>query len=479
MSRKEIIAQITQALFQLRLEKKDSVKLSRMDTIIKLITQVDRYFLLADPSTSPEDWERRCFSAYIDNGMMLIFLSVDDVKYYAANNGFVTANCDPMFGKVGWDALRNLLKICFEQDQIKVLRVYTKVPLYIDCPVDRFPLNENSSISQFMSEDYQEVETPAQSEPVPEPGDQSFKLVDEVMACLDTPETAKRRKLDPSLAYDNPHTLVEKLLYANQIDQYALEDELELPGGFLTLYIKDRTSSAISKAALDRLLGYFGLRSYLYQFAKYCDELNRELKSDPSIDCCQVKNCSVHTKEPFVLEAVRRGKTQEGYYVYGLKFRSEYRMVRFVVSSPYGYVEGKKYEILDLPAIEGIPEEVAGPVPEERPVKPERTPSEIMEDSVIAYFKKTYGDTAKTAKKKFSVLAKHPDIQLEFAKFAQTGRPGKIRVREYSARKLMKELGFEPYEAYIELCLLRDKPSETAQFLKYRETDPQYQKVHV
>lgn len=477
MSRKEIIAQITQELFQLRLEKKDSVKLSRLDTIINLIAQVDRYFLLADPNTTQEEWANQCFSAYIDDGVLLVFLSADDIRYYAVNNGFVTENCDPMFGRVGWESLCGLLKTCQDQGLLKFLRIYTKVPLYIDCPIERVHLDGEDPVSQFMSGEYQEDSTPPQQAQMEEPGSYEFKLLDEIRACLDTPEVAKRRKMDPSLAYDNPHTLVEKLLYANQIDQYALEDELELPGGFLTLYVKDRSSSAISKAVLDRLLGYFGLRPYLYQFAKYCDELNRELKGDPSIDCCQVKAATVHTKEPFLLESVRRGKTQDGYYVYEVKFRSEFRTVKFVVSSLYGYVEGKKYEIFDLPPVEGIPAEVAEPVREEKPMKPERTPSEILEDSVIAYFKKNCGDTAKTARKKFAVLAKHPDIQMEFAKFAQTGRPGRIKVREYSARKLVKELGFEPYEAYIELCLLRDKPSETAQFLKYRETDPQYQKA--
>ncbi len=40
----------------------------------------------------------------------------------------------------------------------------------------------------------------------------------------------------------------------------------------------------------------------------------------------------------------------------------------------------------------------------------------------------------------------------------------------------MRKLNFTPVEAFTILADLRSKPQETLQMLKYRETDPQYQK---
>lgn len=469
MTRKEIIAEINQILFSMGLDKQNTMKTSKLKKIIELVFQTGKYYVLADKSTTPAEWTRKQFDAYIEDRYLLVFLTAEDVKSYAMQNEFVSENNEPMYGAASQSPFLNLISLYKEQNSIDVLRIFTKLPLYVDCPVNMIPCEKEESVSQFMNHDYKQES----SVELNERKSTELLLIPEVKQFLETNENKERRALDPSLAYANPHSMMEKVLYANKIDLYSLEDELELPSGFLTLYIKDKSSSSISKKIFLRLLRYFGLEPYAYQYAKFCDELRNELKANVTIDVCNVKPATVHTAEKFILESIRRGKTDDGLYVYGLKFRSKLRVVSFVVSSTVGYIANKEYEIFGLPTLDGsLPE-----TKDESKEKAARTPDEILEDSVIAYFKKTNGDTVKLAREKYSKLAHHPDIQKEFAKFAQTGRPGRIKVREYSARKLVKELHFSPYEAYIELCLLRDKPSETLQFLKYRETDPQYQKV--
>lgn len=41
---------------------------------------------------------------------------------------------------------------------------------------------------------------------------------------------------------------------------------------------------------------------------------------------------------------------------------------------------------------------------------------------------------------------------------------------------LMHDLHYSPYEAYLIMAELESKPQETLQKLKYRKSDPQYQK---
>ena len=304
-------------------------------------------------------------------------------------------------------------------------------------------------------------------------------LVNEIKKCLDMSENRLRKQVDPGLVYNNVHSMMGKLLFANpKMDIYRLENFLRLPGGFLTLYVKDKVSSSISKEKLVALLDYYGLAAYAYQYKKYCNDLRIELRDSPDIDTCEIRPASIHTKETFELLEVSRGKTMEGFYVYGLRFQSTFRIVDLIVSTPLGYVIGKHYELFDLPPLsdssQAIPESRSAT--EQPNFHRERTVEEVLMDSVIAFFKRGDGLTVKAAKERYAALVRHPDIQMEFAKYTQTGKPGKIKVREYSANYLIRTLGFPPYDAYIKLCELRDEPDKTLQFLKYRERDPQYRR---
>lgn len=573
MTSSEAIAAIKQELFSLKMERKNSVRTSKLKKIVNLLLNVETFYLLAEKGTSLEDWEQGNFLPDTSDKTLIVFLDEDDITVYANKNGF-SGGQTALYGCVPVSPLLGIIQMFLEQGAITTIRLYPRMPLVVDIPAsllaasapdaqeaqqeqeeqeesveseapfeqpqqmssvigevaDLLPedvATQESSIIPESSQDdaavspftdvtelpvtpkvpppqelpnayvddniqqqkesalldvssYQEPETTA---PIfaTEPKDPVLSsLVKEIKSCLDMTENRLRKQVDPGLVYNNVHSLIGKLLFANpRVDIYKLENTLGLPGGFLALYIKDKVSSSISKEKLVALLNYYGLAAYTYQFKKYCNDLRTELRDSKFIDVCDIRAASVHTKETFELLELNRGTTEDGFYVYGARFQSTFRVVDLIVSTPLGLVIGKHYELFNLPPLS----ENSQNIPESRtledlsPAFPrERSVEEVLMDSVISYFKKEESVTVKEAKKRYAVLDRHPDIQMEFAKFTQTGRPGKIKVREYSANYLIQTLHFTPYEAYVKLCELRDKPTDTLQFLKYRERDPQYRK---
>ena len=73
-------------------------------------------------------------------------------------------------------------------------------------------------------------------------------------------------------------------------------------------------------------------------------------------------------------------------------------------------------------------------------------------------------------------LEAEPSILDEFYKYTQTGRLRCTPVEGYTAQKLVDKLQYTPYEAYLMLVQLRTDTKRAKQELKYRETEPQYQK---
>lgn len=566
MTSSEAIAAIKQELFSLKMERKNSVRTSKLKKIVNLLLNVETFYLLAERGTSLEDWEQGNFLPDTSDKTLIVFLDEDDITVYATKNGF-SGGQTALYGCVPVSPLLGIIQMFLEQGAITTIRLYPRMPLVVDIPapllvesvpeepeepkelvepnassdqpqqpssvigevadllpeegVVQGPSVQESSSNNTMEFPFtdapkspaeaavlpaQEIpgvyipdNMPHQEEPVAEkvssyqepettvpifatePKDPVLSsLVKEIKSCLDMTENRLRKQVDPGLVYNNVHSLIGKLLFANpRVDIYKLENTLGLPGGFLALYIKDKVSSSISKEKLVALLNYYGLAAYTYQFKKYCNDLRTELRDSKFIDVCDIRAASVHTKETFELLELNRGTTEDGFYVYGTRFQSTFRVVDLIVSTPLGLVIGKHYELFNLPPLS----ENSQNIPESRtledlsPAFPrERSVEEVLMDSVISYFKKEESVTVKEAKKRYAVLDRHPDIQMEFAKFTQTGRPGKIKVREYSANYLIQTLHFTPYEAYVKLCELRDKPTDTLQFLKYRERDPQYRK---
>lgn len=83
---------------------------------------------------------------------------------------------------------------------------------------------------------------------------------------------------------------------------------------------------------------------------------------------------------------------------------------------------------------------------------------------------------SRSAIAKYRDLESEGDILDEFYRYITKKQFGKFEQFGFSARKLIKEMHMEPYEAYLSLVQLRSSPQETKQRLIYREQDPQYQK---
>lgn len=367
-----------------------------------------------------------------------------------------------------------LSKIITENEAIHTVKIILRRPLAVSCPASYFKQKQDNTENP-----------PAQ-----------FTLVEEIKKVLDLSEPAERRKLDPGLSYENLHTVIEKLIYENRLDMEQMEKELAFPPGMLHGFCQDKVSSSISKETAMKLLDFFGLGAYLYQYKRYCNGVMAELKQNPHIDTYEINPATIHTVEKFVITHIRRGMDKRNHaYVYELALKSSQREMVLTVSTPLGYVAGKEYEIAGLEPMEAIqtsspkPIEQDSPIPKNRTAmnlfsspetvshskKPQQNQEEQDYNTIIRYFKETAGDNLEAAENKYDVFRNHLDIAHAFAVYIKTHRPGRIKEFEYTPGLLMKELHYPPYEAYVMLVNLREKPKETKQVLVYRKTDPQYQ----
>lgn len=364
-----------------------------------------------------------------------------------------------------------LFKIIAENEAIYTVKIILRRPLVVSCP----------AVSIRGKQDDTE-NLPAQ-----------FALVEEIKTVLDLSEPAERRKLDPGLSYENLHTVMEKLIYENRLDMEQMEKELVFPPGMLHGFCQDKVSSSISKESAMKLLDFFGLGEYLYQYKRYCDDVMAELKQNPHIDAYEITPATIHTAERFTITHIRRGMDKRNHaYVYELILKSNGREMALTVSTPLGYVAGKEYEIVGLEPMQLNPQKEAkqdSPIPANkttmnlfgspetasRAKKPQQNQEEQDYNTIIRYFKETAGDNLEAAETKYDVFRNHLDIAHAFAVYIKTHRPGRIKEFEYTPGLLMKELHYPPYEAYTMLVNLREKPKETKQVLVYRKTDPQYQ----
>lgn len=355
-----------------------------------------------------------------------------------------------------------------------------------------------------------------------------WKLVPEVKQVLSMPATADRRKIDPAAHFENLHSLLNKLVQTNGINPSDLDKQLGMSPGFTKSLCDDLKRDNTPKKIVILYLDYFGLTAYLYLFKGQCSEVAKELADNPHVDSYRVKQARNTTEERFKLLSVKTGTDSNGAYLYRLTLQSPHRKQDVIVSSPFNFVVGREYEIEGLSplgdsavanksAIKGaettaaalvsteeqeaevlakIEEEMKnkGKPQQQRQPQPqkkvnsrmsgknrymEETPEEKFErekNIVLEYIIRTEGCSPRDAQKKFEPLSDFPDIVSDFAKYIKTRKPGSCSSRGYNAARLMNKLHYGPYDAYVMLAGLERDPKKTQEILKYRETDPQYQK---
>lgn len=353
-----------------------------------------------------------------------------------------------------------------------------------------------------------------------------WKLVSEVKNVLSLPAAADRRKIDPAAHFENLHSLLGKLIQANGLDPKDLDKRFGVPHGFTKSLCDDLKRDTTPKEITRRYLEFFGLSQFLYIFQKECSEIAEELRENPQIDVYKVKQARNTTEERFRLLSVKSKLDHNNALIYRLELQSPHRTQNIIVSTPFNFIVGKEYAIEGLSpianstdanraAVKGAAtlsaaivaskeEEAAvltklqkeekskGKPSQRQTVQPkqngrmtgknrymEETPEERFERErgvVLKYIIRTTGCNARDAQGKFEPLSDYPDIVSDFAKYIKSKKPGSCSSHGYNAKRLMDKLHYSPYDAYVMLACLERDTKKTQEVLKYRETDPQYQK---
>lgn len=120
-------------------------------------------------------------------------------------------------------------------------------------------------------------------------------------------------------------------------------------------------------------------------------------------------------------------------------------------------------------------------IPEGKSRYYDQTPEQKVEadrQTVLAWIIKHKKISPKEAKAEMSKFEDDTEVLAAFAKYCvkEDKAASNFGRRGYTPARLMRKLNFTPVEAFTILADLRAKPQETLQMLKYRETDPQYQK---
>ena len=470
---------------------------------------------------------------YIHDSMFSLFLQQEKAKAMAEK---LSTRQEISLGVVGCSSNDTKQILSEVSGKVKVIKLYGIPP--ITTTIRTSPTQEgNSEVAPESQEAPEAKESPSISPGAPaaeeHPAETLFqrrewKLVSEVKLVLSMPATADRRKIDPAAHFENLHSLLNKLVQTNGINPSDLDKQLGMSPGFTKSLCDDLKRGNTPKKIVILYLDYFGLTAYLYLFKGQCSEVAKELADNPHVDSYRVKQARNTTEERFKLLSVKTGTDSNGAYLYRLTLQSPHRKQDVIVSSPFNFVVGREYEIEGLSplgdsavanksAIKGaettaaalvsteeqeaevlakIEEEMKnkGKPQQQRQPQPqkkvnsrmsgknrymEETPEEKFErekNIVLEYIIRTEGCSPRDAQKKFEPLSDFPDIVSDFAKYIKTRKPGSCSSRGYNAARLMNKLHYGPYDAYVMLAGLERDPKKTQEILKYRETDPQYQK---
>lgn len=469
--------ELTKSMLQAKLDKTIS-----LDDVQRDIVSRPHYYLISSPKTTREEWEKKQFAVFVDSdGSLVVFLSPEEAGNFAVRNKCVLDG-QALVTKANSSTLAKTIAEYEDAKLVSNIRVYSRVPLHLDLSPHDFLRADLPSSSVVMRD---------HKPPTKLTGTEYVK------AALDTFEPNARKKLDPGGRYENIHTLVESLSQQNGLDPSDLDNILNLPNGYTRNFCINLKDGDPSQDVLMKYLTYFGLLEYLYLYKRDSLELLRLLKDHKKIDVYSLKSATINA-ERFRLDEIKRGRDGNGIFVYRLSLTSKRRSFQMVVSNPLNLVVGREYQIVgldseegqgasreatayDLPSEETLMQIVSELDQERKPTKKEKklsepaTYEEERKNRIVRYFREQ-GMDGRAAESKYKTLEVESDILDEFYKYIDAKQFGKLDLFGYTARRLMKDLHYAPYDAYLLMAQLRADPQNTKQRLKYRETDPQYQK---
>lgn len=491
-------------------------------------------YVVADPNTSKPEWESKTFGIAIEDKALRLFMGREDAILYATKIGAILFGDTPMVMKASQAMVKSLIASYSQKGFIDKVWLCGKSPIRAKVGVAPFVKGvKQESASTIMDPDpiaapSPDPESPMEPEkPVEVVPPENLLLVDEARKVLSEAKASERRKFDPSDKYLNFHQLMERLINTNKIDPASLDRQFDLPDGFTINLMNDVTACNVPKRIVAQYLQYFGLYEFLYLFKGQSMEIAQELKKAPDIDLYVIKQATSQAEERFKLISIKHGR-KNGINIYQLKFKSELREKTMISSTKLNMVIGKDYVLEGLEplpnnggsssipnknaassSVAAIPseEEVAAKLKElEQTDKKKRVgrpslsmppqqkdsrmtgknryiselPEEKMEkdtQAVIGFLKMTKGISEKDARRLIVPFDDDPEVMASFAAYTREKKSdNKFARRGYTPRRLMRELHYSPLEAFTMMAELQRKPDETLQKLKYRATDPQYQK---
>lgn len=478
-------------------------------------------FLVADPATTIHDWNRNQFKICTTDKTLRIFLTEEDAMIFADTIGAAMQPDVFFVKKISAEDLSVIIKKEIEQNSIRFLALCGTMPIkatfsteYCNKYIMKWLGIENTTSNDKPISEKNEKNTTPDIRPVIT--DDGMTLIKNIQKALSEPAAAKRREIDRGQQFENFHLLLAKLIQVNQIDPESLDQKIGLPPGYTKNMCQDLTSNAIPKKYLQAYLSCFDLLPYQYLFKGECLELSNELKTSPYIDKYAIKSASVHTTERFRLNTLFRAEDHNHAYIYKAELQSANRSVELYLSTNFNLIVGKEYEIGGLQASEestsiciskkNSAESSATILPSEEKeqeaialaekkakerrshIPPQKnnvsygreryvtSPEEDYKNTILSYLIQTNGCNSAKAKELLAPLEGHPKVLTSFAKYVTEKKPGPYAIRGYTAKMLMHDLHYSPYEAYLIMAELESKPQETLQKLKYRKSDPQYQK---
>lgn len=458
------------------------------------ILDMPEFHLVAEEGTTQADWQTGSYSFFIDQKRTLIvFLSASEAAAFAFRQGCVLSSGEyPIVCKDN-DSFTRLVADYEDRQLISGVKVYARTPIHMEFDASDFRRDGQKSIPAMPAPPSNQADIPTAT--------RAFLGVEDVKKALDTFEPNARRRLDPGRRYENIHTLIQTLVQQNEIDPASLDRTFKLGQGYSRNFFTDIKGVDPSIDVVKKYLSFFGLQGYLYVYKSDCRELMRYLGSHKVIDKFGLRTPPMATAERFRLNEIIRG-TDGDAYVYKLFLNSDKgNTMEMVVSNPLKppLVIGREYQLMNrggkvrdedekpakitdvskLPSEEEMSAMVAGLENKGKKNhdadKSTRSYEEQRKDEIIRYFR-TRGMDTRSATAKYRDLEPEDDILDEFFKYITKKQFGKFEQFGFSARKLIKEMHMDPYEAYLSLVQLRTNPQETKQRLIYRERDPQYQK---
>lgn len=457
------------------------------------ILDMPEFFLVADVGQSQIDWESGNYFFYIEKHTLIAFLSQMEAAAFVSRQNCVLPSGDYPIVRKDNEAFSQLILHYEFKQLITSVKIYARTPIHIKFAASDFRRDAQALVPA--------PPIPQDAPTVIPTAARVFCGVEAVKKALDTFEPNARRKLDPGRRFENIHTLIQTLAQQNEIDPDKLDRSLKLSQGYSRNFFTDIKGVNPSIDVVRKYLTFFGLQGYLYLYKSDSRELIKYLGSHKVIDKFGLRTPPMATAERFRLNEIIRG-TDGDAYVYKLVLTSDKNnTVEIVVSNPLKppLVIGREYQLLNrggkvrdvdekparitdvstLPSNEEMSALVAGlENKSKKKTDTEKSPrsyEEQRKDEIIRYFR-TRGMDTRSATAKFRDLESEDDILDEFYKYITKKQFGKFEQFGFSARKLIKEMHMDPYEAYLSLVQLRTNPQETKQRLIYRERDPQYQK---